>query len=262
MDPHDVARLWDGNADAWTRLARAGHDVYRDHVNTPSFLAMLPDVAGLRGLDVGCGEGTNTRLVARRGARMTGVDVAPTFVAHARDVECREPLGIDFLVGDACALPFEPHAFEFVVAFMSLMDVHDAGLALAEASRVLRPGGFLQFSILHPCTNAPHRKNARNAGGVTQAIEIGRYFERIDGQIDEWIFSAAPREATAGLPLFRVPRFHRTLAEWLNAIVAAGFAIERVEEPFADEETARRCPAVADTRVAPYFLHVRCRKPR
>ena len=69
MDDREVGRMWEGNAEVWTRLARQGYDVYRDHLNTPSFLAMLPEVSGLRGLDIGCGEGNNTRLVAGRGAR-------------------------------------------------------------------------------------------------------------------------------------------------------------------------------------------------
>ena len=64
MDHQEVGRYWNGNADAWTRLARAGYDTYRDHFNTPAFLDLLPDVAGREGLDIGCGEGHNTRLLA------------------------------------------------------------------------------------------------------------------------------------------------------------------------------------------------------
>ena len=262
MDPNESAHCWDGNADAWTKLARAGYDIYRDFLNTPAFFAMLPDVRGLRGIDIGCGEGSNTRLVAGRGARVIGVDVAPRFVEHALDAERRDPLGIEYRVGDAMALPFGVAAFEFAVAFMSLMDVPDPSRALGEAFRVLEPGGFLQFSISHPCTNTRHRRNLRDARGKTFAIEIGRYYERTDGHVDEWLFSAAPPEAKRGLPLFRVPTFHRTLAEWLNAVVGAGFAIERVEEPSASDDVVRRCPALQDTQQAPYFLDVRCRKPR
>jgi len=106
MDATDAAALWEANADAWTRLSRAGYDIYRDQVNTPAFLAMLPPVDGLDGLDVGCGEGSNTRQLARRGARMRGLDIAPTFIRHARQIEQAEPLGIDFQVGDGMALPF------------------------------------------------------------------------------------------------------------------------------------------------------------
>jgi trans-aconitate methyltransferase len=68
MDHEEVGRYWDANAEAWTELVRAGYDHYRDGLNTPAFLEMLPDVEGLAGLDVGCGEGHNTRLVAERGA--------------------------------------------------------------------------------------------------------------------------------------------------------------------------------------------------
>lgn len=88
-----------------------------------------------------------------------------------------------------------------------------------------------------------------------------REHTRIDGEIERWLFKSAPAEVKAGLREFEGPRFHRTLAEWLNAVVDAGFAIERVVEPCADEETAKRVPPVADTRIAPYFLQVRCRKP-
>ena len=42
MDHQQVGRLWNANADAWTKLARAGYDVYRDYLNTPAFFDMLP----------------------------------------------------------------------------------------------------------------------------------------------------------------------------------------------------------------------------
>jgi hypothetical protein len=51
MDHEEVGRFWNANADAWTKLSRAGYDVYRDYLNTPSFLDMLPDVGGLSGCD-------------------------------------------------------------------------------------------------------------------------------------------------------------------------------------------------------------------
>ena len=93
MDRERNAAYWEANAATWTELSRAGYDVYRDHNNTPGFLAMLPPVDGLSGLDIGCGEGANTRTVARLGARMHAIDVAPTFIAHARASEQNE--GVD-----------------------------------------------------------------------------------------------------------------------------------------------------------------------
>jgi trans-aconitate methyltransferase len=66
MDHEEVGRPWNENAEVWTQLVRAGYDLYRDGLNTPAFFEMLPDVDGLSGLDVGCGEGHNTRLLAQR----------------------------------------------------------------------------------------------------------------------------------------------------------------------------------------------------
>lgn len=123
MDHLQTDKLWDKNAEAWTIMARAGYDIYRDCLNTPAFLAMLPDVDGLTGLDIGCGEGHNTRLLARRGAVMTGLDIAGRFLHHARQSEQDAPLGIRFLLGSGLALPFPAEAFDFITAFMSLMDM-------------------------------------------------------------------------------------------------------------------------------------------
>jgi ubiquinone/menaquinone biosynthesis C-methylase UbiE len=261
MDHRQAGRYWEGNALAWTLLSRQGWDVYRDAVNTPAFLDLLPDVTGKRGLDVGCGEGHNTRLVAQRGARMFAIDVAPTFVRLAAEMERQERDAIRFAVASAFELPFAARQFDFATAVMSLMDLPDHRLALREIHRVLRTGGFLQFSITHPCFSTPHRRLLRTPQGKAYAVEVGGYFERVDGKIDRWLFSAAPHEATAGLKPFEVPVFHRTLAEWLNGVLQAGFVLEQVVEPRADEATACRVPVVEDTRVVAYFLHVRCRKP-
>src|SRR5512143_1500727 len=106
MDHEEVGHFWNINADAWTTLSRAGYDVYRDYLNTPAFMEMLPDVAGLRGLDIGCGEGHNTRLLARRGARVTAVDISGVFIGHALEAERQAPMGIDYRIASAVELPF------------------------------------------------------------------------------------------------------------------------------------------------------------
>jgi SAM-dependent methyltransferase len=257
----EVAHYWEANAETWTRHARAGYDIYRDGLNTPAFLDMLPPVHGLSGLDLGCGEGSNTRELVRLGARMHAIDVAPTFIRYARDAERAEPLGIAYLVADATDLPFASGSFDFATAFMSMMDMADHGAALREAARVVRPGGFLQFSILHPCFVPPHRRVLREPNGTTRAIEIGGYFDATDGRIDAFRFENAPQEERDKTEPFLVPRFHRTLSGWVHLIVKAGLVIERFGEPRVSVDVAKAEPALEDTLVAPLFLHVRARKP-
>lgn len=261
MDAKTVAEHWEGNAELWTRYSRAGYDKYRDALNTPSFLAFLPDVEGLKGLDVGCGEGTNTRSVAGLGADMTGLDIAPTFLRHAEETEAADPRGIDYVLGDGLTLPFPDASFDFATAFMSMMDMADQGGVLREVFRVVKPGGFFQFSILHPCFVPPRRRNICNDAGEPIAVEVADYFRQTDGEIETWIFSAIPAEERQTLRPFTVPRFHRTLSSWVGMVVSAGFTIVALNEPMADESTAAAVPTVADTRVAPIFLHFQLRKP-
>jgi ubiquinone/menaquinone biosynthesis C-methylase UbiE len=261
MNHNEVGQYWNDNADVWTKLARAGFDVYRDYLNTPAFFDMLPDVQGLRGLDIGCGEGHNTRLLAKRGARMTAVDISEVFIQHARERERAEPLGIDFRVASAVELPFTSESFDFATGFMSFMDIPETDRVLEEAYRVLRPGGFLQFSIAHPCFDTPHRRNLRDARGDTYAIEVGDYFQHLNGEVTEWLFSAAPPEVKAGQKKFKTPRFTRTVSSWLNLLIGTGFMLERIEEPRPSDETVRACPELQDAQVVAYFLHIRVRKP-
>jgi len=106
MDHNTVRKYWDKNAEAWIELSRMGYDVYRDYVNTPAFLRLLPDVKGLRGLDVGCGEGNNTRLVAKRGARMTALDISLKFVRAAHKMSVAEDYSIEHCLANAAQIPF------------------------------------------------------------------------------------------------------------------------------------------------------------
>ena len=159
MDHLQTGKLWDENAKAWTVLSRAGYDIYRDCLNTPAFLAMLPEIDGLAGLDLGCGEGHNTRLLARRGAAMTGLDISKRFLQHARRAEMENPLGIRYIQGSGLALPFPAAAFDFVTAFMSLMDMPETPRVLAEAVENNLPARWRHPPPAHlsPCGGRAYR---------------------------------------------------------------------------------------------------------
>ena len=253
--------MWDKNAEAWTRLARMGCDTYRDHVNTPAFMSMLPNVTGLRGLDIGCGEGYNTRLVAQQGAKMTAIDISKSFIGYASQSEDAEPLGIDYQIANGVALPFPDERFDFAIATMSFMDIPEHERVVREAHRVLKPGGFLQFSICHPCFATPRWEWICDETGRREALVCGDYFRELNGELEQWIFSVTPPELKNELPEFRIPRFTRILSKWLNLLIDTGFVLERFEEPTADDDKLKRCPAIYDTRIIAYALIVRCRKP-
>ncbi len=261
MDKEISTQRWHENAQTWTTLSRAGYDVYRDVLNTPWFLRFLPDVTGQFGIDIGCGEGTNTRRVAQLGATITGCDLVQTFVDAAQELEAHDPVGASFTQADARHLPFVDNHFDFATSFMCLMDFPNPDQALKEAFRVIKPTGFLQFSILHPCFVTLNSKRDQDPVTGKLGRTVHEYFTHSNGAEETWTFGTVPPELLDTIPKFNVPRFHRPLSDWINDIVTTGFTLEAIQEPRATDQEARDHPSVADTRDTPLFLHFRCRKP-
>ena len=259
-----VLKRWEENAKSWTVLVRAEYDVYRDVLNTPAFLIFLPAIVGLKGLDIGYGEAGNTKVLARKGATMFGIDFAPTFIRHAREAEQHTPLNIEFHLADCKELPFAQASFDFAVAFMSLMDVDDLDWvldrALDEAYRVLKPGGVLQFSILHPCFTAIGSQKVCDENGDLIGRSSGKYFTSCAGEEQSWTFGAAPDDIKARHAKFIIPRFHLPISNWVNSVIAAGFELKALQEPRPTAAEAEVCSDLADNRIVPLFLHVRARK--
>ena len=261
MELDEVINYWERNAKAWTQLSRAGYDTYRNYLNTPAFFALLPEVAGKKGLDIGCGEGYNTRLLAEHGAKVIGLDLSTIFVQQAKSFQSEVSLIPEYLIGNAQELPLADASFDFVTGYMSFMDIPDTETLLREVWRALKPGGFLQFSISHPCFDLPRRKNLRDAEGRTYAFELGGYFQHGDGKVAEWLFSAAPQEAVKGLSKFQTPNLNHPLSYWLNTLIQTGFMLEAFAEPMPDDQTVLEQPNIQDAQVIAYFLIIRARKP-
>jgi SAM-dependent methyltransferase len=167
LGEEQVAAAWDANAATWVEHVRAGYDLYREAFTMPAFLAFIPDLGGLRVIDLGCGEGHNTRALARRGAKITGVDLAPRMIAAARANEAAEPLGIIYQVGSFAGLEFcEDASFDAAVSTMALRDGPDFAAAARAVHRVLRPGGGFHFSVLHPCFVTAARSGCATGAGA------------------------------------------------------------------------------------------------
>jgi SAM-dependent methyltransferase len=105
---------------------------------------------GQRVLDVACGTGVVAVTAARRGARVTGLDLTPELVAAARENASIAEVEIDFHEGDVEKLPFDDAAFDVVVSQFGHIFAPRPEVALAEMLRVLKPGGTIAFSTWPP----------------------------------------------------------------------------------------------------------------
>jgi len=257
----EVARYWDDNANVWADHVRQGWDKYREHFNNPAFFEFIGDLSGKTVLDAGCGEGYNTRLLASSGARMTGVDISERMIELARQEEQREPLGVRYELASFSDLGiFDDAAFDAVVSSMALMDGPDFEGAVKEIFRVLRPGGELMFSIIHPCFMTRGLGWIREEDENAVKITVSDYFAR-EPWVEHWRFSKAP--GSENVEPFAVPRFPRTLSDYLNALIEAGFVLKRIQEPRPSQEMCEKHPWLQKWRDhAAIFLYVRAEKYR
>ncbi|HEY4021784.1 MAG TPA: class I SAM-dependent methyltransferase [Pseudonocardiaceae bacterium] len=120
-------------------------------------------------LDAACGTGRHSRRLVELGHRVTGVDLTPEMLAIAE----KSVPAADFRVADLLALPFEDASFDLVVCGLALAHLPDLTAAVAELGRVLRPGGRLITSAVHPFQaqldwNAPFKDAAGNRGFVRE----------------------------------------------------------------------------------------------
>lgn len=148
FDPYVTAQAMEtGMADRMANaLEQRGADAQQRRFRD-DYLARLPLGAHDRILDLGCGTGTLARhLAARPGfaGRVTGIDHSDAFVMRARLLATQEELlGVEFEVGDAHALPFPDDAFDGAVLHTVLSHVRDPRAVVSEATRVVRPGGWI-----------------------------------------------------------------------------------------------------------------------
>ena len=119
----------------------------------PLLLGGLPERARGAVLDVGCGNGKFTRLIAPLFHEAGGIDVKANKIHEAREAAAAAGVTIDFRVGDAEAMPFPDAAFDVVAFSNSLHHIPRPDVALAEAGRVLKAGGFLYMMEPVPSGN-------------------------------------------------------------------------------------------------------------
>lgn len=256
----DVKALWEENAENWIKLNEHGFNVFRDKLSDPGFFSMLPPVAGLTCLDIGCGEGAGARQLADRGAAVTGVDISAKMIRQAKKIEADKQQNIAYLECSATSLPFSDGSFDCIASFCALMDVGDLDKVLSECYRTLKYNGFIQFSITHPCFWDHKCYWVQDENKNPVAIEIRNYFDSHQGKINEWTFDGVKEGASGKLPNFRTPIFKRTLSHWITAINSAGFYVEAIAEPRPSEETVLKYPEMNKSRIVPFFLILRCRK--
>jgi 2-polyprenyl-3-methyl-5-hydroxy-6-metoxy-1,4-benzoquinol methylase len=184
---------------------------------TTTLLDLTGRVSHRRVLDLGCGHGHLARELARRGARVVGVDLSQSLLERARSAEEREPLGIRYVQADvASQSTLVGETFDLVVANFTFTDIDDLVGTAGTIARLLERGGALVLSMLHPCF--------AGGDGVSASWPPTATYR------DEGWWLSPPEHAKSALRQ-RVGANHRMLSTYLNVLSNADLRLDRMIEP-------------------------------
>lgn len=169
-------------------------------------LSLLPKLDGLTVIDAGCGSGRYVRALRDLGANPIGIDLSEPMLAKARQVTRQVARA------NLCALPLDAMSVDVIVCGLALGDVPNLEIALGELARVLRPGGCVVYSVVHP---------VGGTNGWARTFEVNGRRVAIDG-------------------------YWHTVDEHSQACAAAGLRVTAWEEPVLAE--APKYPAVLVVR--------------
>ncbi len=212
-------RWWDAAAPAY--LAEHGDDLGDvDFLWCPEGLReadahLLGDVTGRRVLEIGCGSAPCARWLHRAGAEVVALDVSGGMLARAAELNRVTGVPVPLVQADAGALPLTDRSVDLACsAFGGLPFVADVEAALAEVARVLRPGGRFVASVNHPfrwpLPDSPDPEDLR---------VVSSYFDR------------TPYVETDEDGRAVYVEHHRTVGDWVRAVVGAGLVLHDLLEP-------------------------------
>lgn len=201
---------------------------------------LLPDFAGKRVLDLGCGFGWHCLYAAERGAaRVVGTDLSERMLAVAR-VRCAHP-SVTYERAAMEELDCSPGSFDVVLSSLALHYVEDFDAMAEKVHRWLAPEGVFVFSCEHPVFTAEGSQSWYTDG---------------EGKILHWpvdrYYAEGPR--TARFLGHDVVKYHRTLTTCVGVLLHRGFTLNALVEPRPDPALLDTVPGMRDELRRPMML--------
>ena len=244
---------WDAHAAWWQDEFTEGADPEYVEQILPLIASRLP--AEGRVLDVGCGEGQVTRLAVEHGLCAVGLDPAGAQIDEAerrRRARAVSPGGeaavspggeAAYARGSLLDLPVGDATVDFVVASLVFEHVGDYRRGLAEAARVLVPGGRFLLLLNHPLLQTP------DSGWIDDhVLDPPEQYWRIGPYLSEVI---NVEEVQPGI---HITFHHRPLSSYLNSAISVGLSLDRMDEPAPPPGFIARAPEYAEVVEIPRLM--------
>jgi SAM-dependent methyltransferase len=210
----------------------------------PTLRNMLPDLHGLRVLDLGCGLGWFCRFARQQGAAsVLGVDVSERMLARAK-AGTSDP-AISYQHADLEELTLVPGDFDFAYSSLALHYIEKLERLLAGVHTALAQGAAFVFSVEHPIYTAPADPGWLDADG-RKTWPVDRYLDE-GPRTTDWLTKGVIKQ-------------HRTIATYFSLLRRTGFAVTHLDEWGPSPEQVATQPDLAPERERPPFLLVACRR--
>ena len=198
-------------------------------------LRLLPDVAGMDTIELGCGTAYFSGWLARAGARPVAVDASERQLSLARALQAEHGADFPLVHADAERVPYPDASFDLALSEYGASSWCDPHRWVPEAARLLRPGGWLLFLVVGPIlTLCSFPDGSAQAGDRLVRPYFGMH--------------------ETDTPAFGTTEFQLPYGQWVRVLHEAGFTLERLEElqaptgastpwPFVDAAWAHRWPS-------------------
>jgi ubiquinone/menaquinone biosynthesis C-methylase UbiE len=226
---------------------------YHVTVILPNLLRIVEPTKGMRILEVGCGDGFFADAFAKAGAQVVGSDIAKEMVERAK---IKNP-NIRWYAAPADKLEFAQDAsFDVVVVVLAIQNIENLSGAIAEAKRVLVPGGSLIFVLNHPVFRIPKKSSwGWDEENAVQYRRLDSYLSESSEEIDMDPGKSVGKRITHS--------FHRPLQLYIKVLAKHGFAVVGFEEWISNKKS-QNGPRQAAEDIArkefPLFLMMKAQK--
>ncbi len=215
---------WDKVAEWWNDEVGDTGAWHQKHDIDPVIFKIIGKIREKKILEIGCGNGYFSRLLAGKGAKVTAIDISKKLLEFAIAKEKEKPLGIRYLARDAADLyGIKSKYFDLAIANMSLMDIKDVQSTIKEVSLILKNKGQFICSITHPVFHDDFHQQ-----WVIVKENGKKYFARA---ISRYLFSAT-EEHILWASGVKATYYHRSLETYFNYLRNADFAIRGIREIF------------------------------
>ncbi|MHB0710217.1 class I SAM-dependent methyltransferase [Roseomonas mucosa] len=205
----------------------------------PAIQAMLPDLAGKRAVDLGCGFGWASRWMREQGAAsVLALDLSENMIRRAR-ADTADP-EIEYRMADIEIVELPAAAFDLAYSALTFHYVKDFQRLAQMLHQALAPSGSLVFTIEHPIFMAASHPHWIKDEDERMTWPVNRYSVEGERRTD-WFAKG-------------VLKYHRTIGTTMNTLIKAGFTIQAVEEFAPSAEQIRANPELKDEIERPMML--------